>query len=983
MTRKLTGLDGTKTILVGVVMLLFMCVCIEVKGETICEKYVEEITYVVCPHYKQRADGKPGREILVSYNGGKELRNARLEVVTEFGNETVKITSASIDSMSVLLPPDVGVASDTDVKINLVFGKEKISRIVPVPAMRHWTVYIYPHSHVDIGYTNTHENVELIHKRNLEVGIQLAKETENYPEGARFVWNPEVTWPVERYMRSESPEKQKELIDAIKKGYIRIDAGYVSTNTSAAGDEELFELFRYGKKIEKLTGKKVETMVQIDIPGLSWGIVPTLAQLDIPYCLLMYNGGDRVGWAHDMNFRPFWWESPDGEKKVLFLQPGSYAPGAHAKGGKFWPLMAGQTDPDKLLKIVKTDNPRADFIDGYLYSQLPVLEKADYYPYDIFPMTWCMADNTPIDVDLPEAVRSWNEEFAFPRLIICGATDIMKVFDEKYGDKIPVMRGDYTEYWTDGLGSSARHTGMNRVTKERLIQTETLWSMLNPSKPFPRAEIEEAWRNVILGTEHTWAFMDPAKQPIQDDILKVKLGYFEDADRMSQELLETAFSGVTKPGSSTFAVFNTHSWEHGGVVVLSAGQSNKYNSVIDMATGKEVVSQRLSSGELAFIAEGVPAMGYKKYSLQTKKTKHKGTFVKVDNILDNGIVKVTVDPETGDVVSMVYGGEEFVDQKALSALNSYRYLKGSDSSGKASKAVNNRITVKENGPLIATLSVESDAEGCNKLIREVSVIAGQPHVEFNNMVDKIATTNKEGIHFGFAFDIPEPTTKVDIPWGIMELEKDQIKAGNRNWIAFQRWLNIANEEKAVTWCSLDACMFENADLTANVLGGAYKSPQWIRTLTPSGTIYSWALNNHWHTNFPLSQEGEVRFRYRVLPHKNTYDAVTANRFGTEQIQQLLAVPVEDGFEFTTGISIKGDPSVVTSIVKTVDNGKVTVVRLRSVSETDQEVKIECNGRQPRSLVVCKKDEEKEGAVNITDNVIKVPAMGFVTLRADW
>ena len=34
----------------------------------------------------------------------------------------------------------------------------------------------------------------------------------------------------------------------------------------------------------------------------------------------------------------------------------------------------------------------------------------------------------------------------------------------------PVYRGDFTEYWTDGLGTAAKQTGMNRSSKERLIQ---------------------------------------------------------------------------------------------------------------------------------------------------------------------------------------------------------------------------------------------------------------------------------------------------------------------------------------------------------------------------------------------------------------------------------------------------------------------------------------------------------------------------------
>lgn len=730
--------------------------------------------------------------------------------------------------------------------------------------------------------------------------------------------------------------------------------------------------------MEEETGKTVKTMVQVDIPGVSWGVVPTAAQLNIPYCLALFNGSDRTGLAHELSFKPFWWIGPDGKSKVLFLQPGAYTPGALAKGKYFWPLMAGQTDPSKLLQIVKTDNPRENFIDAYLAEKLPELEKADYYPYDIFPMTWCMADNTPIDADLPDAVKSWNEEYAFPRLVICSATEMMRAFDEKYGKTLPTYEGDFTEYWTDGLGTNAKQTGNHREVKERLVQAETLWSMLHPGKAAPRETFEETWRRVILGTEHTWAYMEPAKQPISDDILKVKFSHFEEADKGSVALLKQALPSATQ-STSTVAIFNTVSWVRSNVVRLAAAESENYQSVTDM-DGNEILSQRLSTGELAFMASDIPALGFKKYKLSTKKSKFKGSFVQ-GNSLDNGVVKVTLDDLTGDIIHLIYKGKEFSDQKATTAINSYRYLHGEDSSGKASKATNVKISIKEEGPLLSTLLVLSDAEGCNSLNREVTLIAGKPHVELCNIVDKIAITDKEGIHFGFAFDVSNPVTKVDVPWGVMELEKDQLAQGNRNWIALQRWLNISNEERGVTWCALNACSFESGDMTANILGGAFGSPKWIRKLEPSATIYSWALNNHWHTNFSLSQKGIIKFRYAILPHDTKFNAAVSNNFGMEQIQPLLSSLVNEEYTFESNFLIQGDPTVCTSIMKTVDNGKSTIIRLRSVSSVDQKIHLDWKMKTPKRVSIC--DFYEEAGNQVMNNQVVVPAMGFVTLRADW
>ena len=202
-------------------------------------------------YYKYRPDKQAGREILLTYRGDKSLLGSKVEICSKKGNEITDLQTARPDSISVLLPPTIGVETNDTIIVSLLVGQGKISREVIVPALRHWTVYIYPHSHVDIGYTNTQENVEFIHKRNLDVAMDLIEETASYPEDARFVWNPEVTWPVERYLATEPKEKRERLLKCIRNGSIAIDAGYISTNTSAANEEELLKLFHYGKKLEK------------------------------------------------------------------------------------------------------------------------------------------------------------------------------------------------------------------------------------------------------------------------------------------------------------------------------------------------------------------------------------------------------------------------------------------------------------------------------------------------------------------------------------------------------------------------------------------------------------------------------------------------------------------------------------------------------------------------------------------------------------
>jgi alpha-mannosidase len=314
-------------------------------------------------------------------------------------------------------------------------------------------------------------------------------------------------------------------------------------------------------------------------------------------------------------------------------------------------------------------------------------------------------------------------------------------------------------------------------------------------------------------------------------------------------------------------------------------------------------------------------------------------------------------------------------------LQKRKEVKGVMDKIKASEPTEVKVSVKENGPLISSLLVESKADGCNWLTREVAVIAGQSQVEITNTIDKIAIAKKEGIHFGFAFNVPNPVTKVDVPWGIMELEKDQLAEGNRNWIAFQRWLDVSNNNQGVTFCSLDAPVFESGDMTANIMGSATNSPEWIEKLKPSATIYSWALNNHWHTNFPLKQEGVIQFRYRLLPHSTQYNAVASNRFGMEQVQPLLACPVKSVVVSQPPLKVEGSPSIVLSVLKSNSDGKSVMVRLRSISDKDELVKLNWSNRIPKSIFIG--ESENAAELKNTNGALLVPAMGFTTINAIW
>ena len=900
--------------------------------------HCNELTFTseVKPWYKHRKDGKAGREVVLHINGG--LLSGKITVTVQWDGkeETTEIqTKEDQEIVRILLPEGVGLTT-TATTITLRSNNSSYSAAVTIPATKQWTVYIYPHAHLDIGYTNVQEVVKKLQVRNIEVGIDLAKKTQHYPVGARFVWNPEATWIVDGYLKDATEEKKQQLIDAVQKGWVQIDGAHSNMNTSICSDEELMQVFRNQQAIQRVTGIPITTMVQFDNPGGSWGLVQAAVQNGIKGFISFPNTFDlRKTWEH----KPFYWIGPDGKSKLLFLQATPYGIGYTLKGSKYG-LGKVQAFNDTCDRL-HTATPMKNFIDPFIFEETAQLER-DNSSYDIMAITWSMADNCLIDADLPEAVKQWNETYAYPKLIIAGSREILNAYESKYANMIPCYKGDFTEFWTDGLGSDAKRVGCSQHAKENLVQAETLWVLLNSKKAVPQQQFQAGWENLLLAAEHTWGAQEQGT-PLAKKIEANKAAYFEDAEKISTDLIAKAVEPIKVEGSNTIAVINTLSWSRGGLVVLPAEQSKAGDRVVD-DINKEVPAQRLTSGELVFQSGNIPALGSKTYKVMPGKCSLTSSLSASASSLQNDKLSLTIDERTGSIKSMidVTTKRQLVDTASTFQLNSFNYVPGvwdgRQSSGNSMPATEVSIQVKEQGSLIVSLLISSKAPGCNWLTREVRLIKDQALVECINTLDKIQTRTKEAIHYGFAFNIPAGNIQMDIPWGVLTPEQNQLPGANRNWLAFQRWIDVSNENYGITWTALESPVVELGEITGTILDGARQADRWIKKLPPTQTIISWPINNHWATNFPPEQGGIITERYAMVVHEKK-NAAMANRFGMEQHRPLIAVPAKTN-PIKQSLIRLDNPNVVIAALKVSEDNQALIVRLRSLSNKTEKVKLE-------------------------------------------
>lgn len=876
--------------------------------------------------YLVRREGKLYQPVLASVTHAGDPVEA--EVVADRGLAQGHRLVSGLQVIEGLVP---AVQGPTQVGVRVEVGGEVLAeKNVALTPVRRWEVYLLHQTHLDIGYTHVQTEVEQMQWRFLEQAIELGEKTKDYPPEARFKWLPEGLWAVDSYLKNATPEKQQRFIDAVKKGYIGLDALYGNELTALCRPEELLELTGFARRLAKKHGLTIDSAMITDVSGYTWGIVPVLAQSGVKYFSIGPNFGHRIGYTlSEWGDKPFYWESPSGKERVLCWMAGM--------GYSWFHTGLNYTEITRKLEESK------------IFDYLKRLEQKAF-PYDIVQVRYNIgSDNGPPDPQLPDMVKAWNEKYAYPRMIIASPSQMFAEFERRYGEKVPAVRGDFTPYWEDGAASSARETALNRAAAERLVQAQALFAVLAASKrpgyssgydegigkpaEYPAEAFHAAWREVLLYNEHTWGSWNSISDP-ECDFTKqqwaIKQAFALEADRQSKALLAQAVEHILHKDGPVEAVqvFNTCSWPRTDLVVLPREMATAGDQV--RAGEKIVPSQRLASGELAFVADHVMGFGAAHFGIGEGNALARGSAKVSGNTLSNGIITVSIDEKTGAIASLKCKGidGELVDANG-GGLNSYFYVEGRDPKDpKRNGAVTIRAVDK--GPLVASLEVTSDAPGCNKLVRTYRLVDGLDYVEVTDVLDKKNVYAQEAVHLGFAFNVPGGVLRMDTPWAVVQPEVDQLPGACKNYFTVQRWVDISNDDYGVTWATVDAPLIEIGRITNDP-----RSPVgWIRELEPSTTFYSYVMNNYWETNYKASQSGEHVFRYAIRPH-GVHDSSSATRFGMERSCPLLAVPAPASGALGGMYYAVGPEGVIATVLKPSEDGEAVIVRLFNASGRKQ------------------------------------------------
>ena len=891
-------------------------------------------------------------------------------------------------------------------------GKVQDRREMNWKPQRHWQVYMIPIAHHDFGYTDTIEGVLRRYDGFYDDILRFCEETEDWSFESKFRYMVEEAWSIQHFIENRPKEVVQKLAKYVKEGRIEIPALFGNEISALCSHEELIRLMYPSFRLKRKYGAPIRTASITDIPGLSWGLPTVLAGAGVKY---FFAGlPTYFEWGRD-DIHTFWdeaavlrehgrpdaflWQGPDGETVLVYYQ-GSY----------------GCWSPSSYQDVLNE-------LPGML---APIEESGCPFSVMRYGGYGC-GDNTPPDVRVSHIAREWNSKWAYPKLIVATNSMFFENLEKECSD-LRVFRGElpHTDYVVGAI-STAKETGINRITHDKLHTAEklaTIASLVGDCQ-YPAEQIRDAYDNLLLYDEHTWGMSHQIGE-VQDWDWSDKSRCAYKAAGLTQSILDSSPDRITskielKEEGVHIVVFNSLSFQRTDVVNTPGFFGEELFVLIDEDTGEEVPYQiveldspqapvpysagRYARGqfnrpelfELVFVAENVPPLGYKTYRLAPKEKGDRGDFA--SNVLvneaslENRFFKVTLNPQTGTIES-IYDKEqrrELVDKEAPHQFNQFiaRWVK----TGEEVSPSSSNIQKGQDGPVYGSLMVSGSGDGCPQRTQEIVLYDKIKRIDIRNRLLKDSTPAME-IYFAFPFLMENPRFRFEGSNSVIEPLVDQFPGSNSDYYTMQHWADVSDGEMGVTFSSIEAHLVEFGGLWPGYVSQAHHgfTPPYFEHefLKPGeltkGHIYSYVIDSNFRTNFQPTQQGDMLFRYSITTHEGEWKEGRPRDFGWAISNPLIPVRIDGKQEGTMPKSMSfcqvDKPNVLLLTLKQAEDEDGIIVRLIETEGEDSSVTLTLPLFTIEKAHQTNLVEENEKILSTREHAVTVPikAFGITTIR---
>lgn len=793
---------------------------------------------------------------------------------------------------------------------------------------RKWRMFVIHHSHTDIGYTDRQERIEQYHVDFIRQAVNISKDIRSgkREEWKGFKWTCETFWAVERFLKEAGGEEQRDFAEAVRLGDIELSGTYL--NMTELADEDLLRSIHakaaaYGRSI----GCPVDSAMTADINGYSWGYAQSLLDAGISHlfsCIHTHHGMFALGRKQT----PFWWETPDDRKLLVWN-------GEHYMFGNELGLcpdgVGSYMIRDEFRTPAIVDN-REEIMKTRIERYLCKLEE-EGYPYDFVPVmvSGLATDNGSPNGEIAQAIQAWNEWYGDG--IVLEMSTLSRFFShlKKQEVEIPVYRGDWPDWWSDGVGSTPMQTQLFRDAQRTLRKVKSL----DPGQQIVSIqELADIEQELVMYAEHTWGFHASVHSPWHWNVQMLearKLAFAANASRLAHRALDKvqrALGGsLLHPGRPfRYRVANTeqHALRQLADFEWDGFENERFKDgmeVVDESTGQVVPHQ--PGVQCATVDVNLMSGERKQYLIRPATTPPKAkttsnvklvgadTVYDIEDMYPSGEAKdacvfsqhgaespyVNIRWNEEGIVSWVIKetGEDLIrkDRKhgaftpvyevtpADGPVNPGSMYAVRSSMGRNRKGMNvqrsaGRLTKAKavsNGPLYGAVELQFETLGMSCYSVFLKLHAASSRVDVSVRFHKNSVWEPENVYISLPFTSGMPhaeTLWLDKAGAPVRPWIDQLPGTLLDYYCIQEGLSYVGENRAIMIAAPDTPLVQ--------LGSLEYGKRLLHTQQNEETerhLYVWAMSNYWETNFKATLGGFYEFRYFIEWSKDVGSAEEA------------------------------------------------------------------------------------------------------------
>jgi len=478
--------------------------------------------------------------------------------------------------------------------------------------LKKYSLNLLGHAHLDLAWLwPVEETWQVAHKTFTSV-LNLQKDYHELIFGHTSAY-------LYQWLEINQNEQFKAIQKAVQEGRWEILGGmWVEPELNLVQGESLVRQLLYGQEyfLQKF-GSPCQVAWLPDSFGFTWQLPQIFKLSGIKYFVT-----GKLHWNDTSKFPYglFNWQGPDGSQIVTLMSP---------------PNVAGVMDT----------NPIAMSQYAWNWSEQTGLNDALWLPG--------VGDHGGgPSRDMLEVQRRWQKSTFFPQVNFTSAQKYLEQIDVS---NLPIWSNElYLEFHRGCYTTHAKQKQSNRFS-ESLLQQAELWSslvcLLKIDNYYPDLLLEEAWKNILFNQFH-----DILPGTSIKEVFTLANVMWQQTKEIGQKILKDAlekiaasiiFPEAPMPEAKPFVIFNSLNTLRSELITLKLE-----NYQICNFKGEVVERQYSWEGELLFLAQDLPPIGYCIYWLCPITEQRQIIPEQAEYILNNGILRVVVNQNTGELDSV-------------------------------------------------------------------------------------------------------------------------------------------------------------------------------------------------------------------------------------------------------------------------------------------------------------------------------------------